>query len=341
MVDHYGSQCGYCTPGFVMSLFEGYYRPGCKGSREISDQLCGNLCRCTGYRPIRDAALDLLGRRDGAAPDAFSERLKAPVHVPGTLDYRAGADRFLRPTSLGALFEAMASDPKATLVAGATEIGVDVTKKLKAFPFLISTDGVPELTRITRSDTHWRIGASAPLTAVEDAVADEYPSLAKMRIRGFRREADPQPGDPWREPRHSFADRRRSTGSPFPGRGTRARLARRRKDRGPGRLLHGLQEDRSRPGRDHPRGPDSASGGLKGRLAAIGLPQGLEAPRARHQHSGRGVLGRHRRDRGRASRPHRVRRRRRHPRPRPQGRGGPGGPDDFRRRIGCCPDPWR
>ncbi len=182
MVDHYGSQCGYCTPGFVMSLFEGYYRPGCSGPREISDQLCGNLCRCTGYRPIRDAALDLLAHRaDGnVTSDMFAERLNSPVSAPDTLDYSSGTDRFLRPTSLPGLFSAMAENPKATLVAGATEIGVDVTKKFKPFPFLVSTDAVPELTRIAKTEEHWRIGASATLTAVEDTVAAEYPSLAKM-----------------------------------------------------------------------------------------------------------------------------------------------------------------
>src|SRR4051812_36703330 len=58
MVEHYGSQCGYCTPGFVMSMFEGYYRgEACRAPDRINDQLCGNLCRCTGYRPIRDAAV--------------------------------------------------------------------------------------------------------------------------------------------------------------------------------------------------------------------------------------------------------------------------------------------
>jgi xanthine dehydrogenase molybdopterin binding subunit/xanthine dehydrogenase small subunit len=182
MVDHYGSQCGYCTPGFVMSLFEGYYRPGCSEPKDISDQLCGNLCRCTGYRPIRDAALELMGSRAAPAEqeDAFAERLKAPVLTSGALDYRAGGERFLRPTSLAELFAAMSASPQATLVAGATEIGVDVTKKFKAFPVLVSTEGVPELTRITKTGTHWRIGASATLTAVEDALAAEYPSLAKM-----------------------------------------------------------------------------------------------------------------------------------------------------------------
>jgi xanthine dehydrogenase molybdopterin binding subunit len=102
------------------------------------------------------------------------------VSAPGPLDYRAGGDRFLRPTSLRELFAALAENPTATLIAGATEIGVDVTKKFKAFPFLVSTDAVPELTRVEKTGEHWRIGASATLTAVEDIVAAEYPSLAKM-----------------------------------------------------------------------------------------------------------------------------------------------------------------
>ena len=63
MVAQYGSQCGYCTPGFVMSMFEAYYRRDCTESSQLSDQLSGNLCRCTGYRPIRDAALGALSRR--------------------------------------------------------------------------------------------------------------------------------------------------------------------------------------------------------------------------------------------------------------------------------------
>src|SRR5271169_4852920 len=101
MVDHYGSQCGYCTPGFVMSLFEGYYRRDCTKPCDISDQLCGNLCRCTGYRPIRDAALDSLKHRDaalkapkGALADPFREKLRAPVPPAPFLDYAAESERF-------------------------------------------------------------------------------------------------------------------------------------------------------------------------------------------------------------------------------------------------------
>jgi xanthine dehydrogenase molybdopterin binding subunit/xanthine dehydrogenase small subunit len=184
MVDHYGSQCGYCTPGFVMSLFEGYYRADCRGPCEISGQLGGNLCRCTGYRPIRDAALDVLARRDGAhssvTADPFRARLDGQASAPPGIDYTAGTDRFVRPTSLKTLLALLKENPTAVLVAGATEIGVDVTKKARAFPFLVSTEAVPELTRIVRTDSAWRIGGSVTLTAVEEAVGGEYPSLAKM-----------------------------------------------------------------------------------------------------------------------------------------------------------------
>ena len=187
MVDHYGSQCGYCTPGFVMSLFEGYYRRDCTRPCDLSDQLCGNLCRCTGYRPIRDAALESLRRRDRAPeggepgrPDPFLERLKGPVPNFPSVDYGAGAERFVRPLSLGDLFATLAMHPEARLVAGATEIGVDVTKKFRSFPLLVSTESVPELTRILETGTAWRIGGAATLTAVEETLAGEYPSLLKM-----------------------------------------------------------------------------------------------------------------------------------------------------------------
>jgi xanthine dehydrogenase iron-sulfur cluster and FAD-binding subunit A len=66
MVENFGSQCGYCTPGFIMSMFEGYYRKDLKSAAQLDEQLCGNLCRCTGYRPIRDAAADAFAQRNGA-----------------------------------------------------------------------------------------------------------------------------------------------------------------------------------------------------------------------------------------------------------------------------------
>ena len=142
MVDHYGSQCGYCTPGFVASLFEAYYRKDCAGSAQISDQLCGNLCRCTGYRPIRDAALGVLGPRDpaAAADDPFQQRLKVAVAPLAALDYAARLGSIFPSVSL-----ARDSCPSKSrirpprLVAGATESRRRPEQEFGQFPLLIST----------------------------------------------------------------------------------------------------------------------------------------------------------------------------------------------------------
>ena len=195
MVEHYGSQCGYCTPGFVVSMFEAYYRDGCTEPWQVSDQLCGNLCRCTGYRPIRDAAVAALEQRKGGTrppdafearpeaglhPDQFAARLRVPARPPAALNYTVGEAKFFRPTSLPGLFTLLETYPAAQLVAGATEIGVELNKKFKAFPLLISTEGVPELTRITATPEAWHIGAGATLTNVEEALGGEFPSITKM-----------------------------------------------------------------------------------------------------------------------------------------------------------------
>ena len=194
MVKHSGLQCGYCTPGFVVSLFEGYYRPELKQPAQINDQLCGNLCRCTGYRPIRDAAVAVLGERDAAvgtiassagserekSPDPFAQRLEQPLLPLAPLNYAGGGERFYRPGSLAELLAIKQAVPTARLVAGATEIGVELNKKFRTFPALISVEGVPELTRITATPTHWRIGAAATLTCVEEALAAEFTSFSKM-----------------------------------------------------------------------------------------------------------------------------------------------------------------
>ena len=136
----------------------------------------------TGYRPIRDAALGVLGSRDAATAgdDPFQQRLQVPVAPLAALDYAAGSDRFFRPVSLAGLFALQQQYPAARLVAGATEVGVDLNKKFKPFPLLISTEGVPELTAIAATAAAWRIGAAATLTAIEEALGAEYPSLAKM-----------------------------------------------------------------------------------------------------------------------------------------------------------------
>ena len=177
MVKHYGSQCGYCTPGFIASMFEGYYRDDLRESWQINDQLNGNLCRCTGYRPIRDAFAE--AQRTRTADDVFQIRLKREVPPLPAVDYAADGT-FHRPTTLAELVAMRAAMPNAELVCGATEIGVYINKLGRRFPALIATDGVPELVRITKTASHLVVGGAASLTALEESLAGEFPSLGKM-----------------------------------------------------------------------------------------------------------------------------------------------------------------
>ncbi|MBS2011968.1 MAG: xanthine dehydrogenase molybdopterin binding subunit [Deltaproteobacteria bacterium] len=191
MVDAYGSQCGYCTPGFVVSMFEAYYRKDLDGAApdaraKIGDQLNGNLCRCTGYRPIREAMENALHVRSEATKekkdDLFQLRLSKNDGKVAALDYQGETSRaFLRPTSLAELLEIKAKHrEKAELVAGATEIGVYINKAHRRYDLLVSTEGMRELAAIEKTDAEWRVGGAATLTALEEALAGEYPMIDKM-----------------------------------------------------------------------------------------------------------------------------------------------------------------
>ena len=188
MVDGHGSQCGYCTPGFVMSLFEGYYRGDIRKADQLDDQLCGNLCRCTGYRPIRDAAIAAFPERHRKnGQDSFAERLKKSTAVLGGVEYEYAGERFFRPTSLSGLLQLLERFPDGRLIAGATELGLDISKRFKKFSTLISVEGVPELKELRCTESEWRIGAAATLAQIEEQMAEEFPALADMlRVFGSR-----------------------------------------------------------------------------------------------------------------------------------------------------------
>jgi len=152
-----GSQCGYCTPGFVMSLFAEHYRLD-RTSACDPHAMAGNLCRCTGYRPIRDAALVL-----GPAPaDAFHDRL----HRPAPSLTSIASDSYSRPTSVAACLEILAAHPRATVIAGATDLGVESNLRGRRFTHLVSLDAIDELREYAESDASIRIGAALPLSDI-------------------------------------------------------------------------------------------------------------------------------------------------------------------------------
>jgi xanthine dehydrogenase molybdopterin binding subunit len=188
MVELHGSQCGYCTPGFIVSMFEGYYRDDIRSQDQLDDQLCGNLCRCTGYRPIRDAAIEAFSQRhEKNGKDAFAERLKTASPELGEANFDSGGEKFFRPTSLPALLHLMRERPEARLIAGATELGLEISKRFGKFSTIISVEAVPELKEISATETEWHIGAAVTLTEIEDRLAREYPALGKMlRVFGSR-----------------------------------------------------------------------------------------------------------------------------------------------------------
>lgn len=191
MAEGYGAQCGYCTPGFICSLFEGYYRNDIHTHDDLDDQLSGNLCRCTGYRPIRDAALEAFqcGVRNAecGTKDEFAVRLKCAEAKLGAAEYESAGEKFFRPTSLAELFRLRQAHSDARLVAGATELGLEITKRYKKFSTLISTEAVAELKEIKATVSEWRIGGAVTLTEIEAKLGEEFPMLGDMlRVFGSR-----------------------------------------------------------------------------------------------------------------------------------------------------------
>lgn len=188
MAEGYGAQCGYCTPGFICSLFEGYYRNDIHTHDDLDDQLSGNLCRCTGYRPIRDAAMEACaGRAAANGNDAFVERLKKSDASISKAEYACAGEKFFRPTSLVELFRLRKENPDARLIAGATELGLEITKRYKKFSTLISTEAVAELKEIKSTPDAWHIGGAVTLTVIKDKLGAEFPALNDMlRVFGSR-----------------------------------------------------------------------------------------------------------------------------------------------------------
>jgi xanthine dehydrogenase molybdopterin binding subunit/xanthine dehydrogenase small subunit len=181
MAANFGSQCGYCTPGFIASLFEGHYREDIATLDDLNDHLCGNLCRCTGYRPIRDAALAAWrGGCPGKKTDPFAQRLDSASTGDNPSTYSRGNESFFQPGSLEEFFRLKKEHPAATCVAGGTEVGVGVAKMFQRHETYIGLQRIRELLEIRREADALLIGGGVTLTDAMPALREDFPSLYEM-----------------------------------------------------------------------------------------------------------------------------------------------------------------
>ncbi|NVK36261.1 MAG: xanthine dehydrogenase small subunit [Rhodobacteraceae bacterium] len=184
LADMGGSQCGFCTPGFVMSLFTLYHQKGKSESRKaVTEWLSGNLCRCTGYRPIVDAAMESCFK---VADDVFSARSVETIAKLRELDdkrdvFIGTTERFLAsPATIEGLASLYHSYPDATLVAGATDVGLWITKQLRDLPRVIWLGRLDTLSGLEESDAGVLLGASVTYQDAEDAMTRLSPDLGAL-----------------------------------------------------------------------------------------------------------------------------------------------------------------
>jgi xanthine dehydrogenase small subunit len=209
-----GSQCGYCTPGFACSMAAEFYRvgrvarvsadsgdstiaatdaepPASRVARISADSgesavgpngfdlhaLSGNLCRCTGYRPIRDAAYALGTPETG---DPLAQRRDRPAPEPQPTRFESDGERFLRPSSLDEALRILREEPDAVVVAGSTDWGVDVNLRGTRAPLAIAVEHLPALRVLTFGDAAIEIGAALPLSEIERRLDGTVPMFGEL-----------------------------------------------------------------------------------------------------------------------------------------------------------------
>jgi len=184
MVDLDGSQCGYCTPGFVMSIFGIYKNYDNATDEQILDALTGNLCRCTGYRPIIEATKKSLEIK---RKDKFDENkteviniLKDILSENSEIEINTGNYKYFLPNGINKALELIKKYPKATLINGSTDIALKVTKRKEDIFEIIDISAITELKNITETDTEYIIGAGVTLEQLKIFSADKIPALNKM-----------------------------------------------------------------------------------------------------------------------------------------------------------------
>jgi xanthine dehydrogenase small subunit len=197
MIKCHGSQCGFCTPGIVMSLVNLVQAVPCPSRQQITDSLSGNLCRCTGYTPIIDAAFKAVEKKSELKLDDHADvallqdiqRAKTPtltldgdILVQPVVRTKKG-NEFVSPATLSEVADYLLKHPTTTLLAGSTEIGLQVNKKFSRPEHIMYLGNVAELRQVSETAQAWRMGAAVSLTQVETLIAKAYPDFAEVLRR--------------------------------------------------------------------------------------------------------------------------------------------------------------
>ncbi|WP_028812016.1 xanthine dehydrogenase small subunit [Streptomyces flavidovirens] len=192
-----GSQCGYCTPGFICSMASEYYRPDRCAHADSGDSadaagstdaehgpngfdlhsLSGNLCRCTGYRPIRDAAFAVGTPTD---EDPLAQRREQSPPAPVATEYAQDGSTFLRKSTLAETLQLLRERPDAVVVAGSTDWGVEVNIRSRRADCVVAIDRLPELRELRVESDYIEIGAALTLTEIERRLDGDIPLLAEL-----------------------------------------------------------------------------------------------------------------------------------------------------------------
>ncbi|MEO5807787.1 xanthine dehydrogenase small subunit [Devosia sp.] len=191
MVDHHGSQCGFCTPGFVMSLYGLWMRDPNPSTPSIEKALQGNLCRCTGYAPIIRAAKAISSYGAPEADPLRAERIAIKARIMALndgsrVDFGEGKGRIVVPATLDDFAAAYEAAPEARIVAGSTDVGLWVTKFMRDIGPAMFIGNVPELRRIAENDSEVRLYAGVSYSEARPAMVGAFPQLAEFwdRIAG-------------------------------------------------------------------------------------------------------------------------------------------------------------
>ena len=185
MVKYHGSQCGFCTPGFVMSLFSMYKNYSSYKNKIIQDSIAGNLCRCTGYKPIINAAKSL---NNQSQLDQFEKKKTKTVSLlkkikPKNIFINNFNKKYSAPRNISELKKVIKKYPNAKLLSGGTDLSLIVTKEKKDIDNIIYLNSIDELNYIKENNKHIEVGATTPLVKVESIIKKYYPDFNSILKR--------------------------------------------------------------------------------------------------------------------------------------------------------------